>query len=458
VDVSGLGYIVNVGNVSGGWHSLAVKPDGTVWAWGDNTFGQLGNGTTTGSNVPIHVSGLTNVVSVAGGASHSIALKADGTVWAWGLNLYGALGNGTFDNSTTPVQVSGLTGVIKIAAGTGHNLAITSDGTVWTWGEGIYGQLGTGQTWDSLLPVHVPGLSGVVSVAGGYGHSMALKSDGTVYDWGINTWGNLGNGTNVNSTYPVQVSGLSNVAGIGAGYLFSVALKSDGTVWSWGDNSTGQLGTEMLINSSNVPIRVLVITNVTKLVAGGYHSVAVQSDGSVFVWGQNVVGQAGNGTVTPMNNLPVRSNLNNPLLLSAGMGHTLAIMPPPAPVPFASVSPKLTITGGRNPGFDLTETFTLGASSNGMNPTAEYVTLQIGTYGVVFPLGSFQSNANGKSAFSGVLNGVNLSVTIQPAGGNSYSFKASGDGVNLSTLINPIPVIVAIGNDSGSATVFATFR
>jgi len=125
---------------------------------------------------------------------------------------------------------------------------------------------------------------------------------------GINTWGNLGNGTNVNSTYPVQVSGLSNVAGIGAGYLFSVALKSDGTVWSWGDNSTGQLGTEMLINSSNVPIRVLVITNVTKLVAGGYHSVAVQSDGSVFVWGQNVVGQAGNGTVTPMNNLPVRSN------------------------------------------------------------------------------------------------------------------------------------------------------
>jgi len=234
---------------AGLYHSITLKSDGTVWTWGDNQHGQLGDGTATDRTTPVQVQGLTGVVAIAGGSYHSLALKSDGTVWAWGSNSSGQLGNGTTTKSYTPMQVQGLTGVVAIAAGGKHSLALKSDGTVWAWGDNWYGQLGNGTTTNRFTPVQVQGLTGVVAIAGGYYHTIALKQDGTVWTWGYNWYGQLGDGTSSpHRTTPVQVQGLTGVVAIAGGYYHTVALKQDGTVWTWGSDSYGQLGDGRLLN------------------------------------------------------------------------------------------------------------------------------------------------------------------------------------------------------------------
>src|SRR6266478_1004430 len=237
----GVGFLTGVTAIAvGGLHSLALKSDGTVWAWGLNFQGQLGNGTVTNSNTPVQVLGpggvgnLTGVTALAVGGGqnqHSLALKSDGTVWAWGYNGQGQLGNATNTTSNTPVQVLGLSGVTAIAGGVFHSLALKSDGTIWAWGYNFYGQLGNGTNTDSNTPVQVLGLSGATAIAGGNYHSLALKSDGTVRAWGSNGAGALGDGANTNSNTPVQVLGtggvgfLSGVTALAAGFEQSLALK-----------------------------------------------------------------------------------------------------------------------------------------------------------------------------------------------------------------------------------------
>jgi alpha-tubulin suppressor-like RCC1 family protein len=213
-------------------HSLALKNDGTVWAWGRNAEGQLGVGTfdffyTT----PVQVSNLSDVQAIAAGDRYSLALKNDGTVWAWGSNDEGQLGDGTSTSSNTPVQVSGLSDVQDIAAGGFHALALKNDGTVWGWGRNVEGQLGDGTNTQSNTPVQVSGLSDVQAVAGGWSHSLALKNDGTVWGWGRNAEGQRGDGTN-NYSYntPLQVSGLSGVQDIAAGAYHSLAVPPDATL------------------------------------------------------------------------------------------------------------------------------------------------------------------------------------------------------------------------------------
>jgi alpha-tubulin suppressor-like RCC1 family protein len=201
--------------IAGGcFHSLAVCSDSTARAWGNNFEGQLGDGTNfNSSNVPVSVSSLTGIIAIAGGGyQHSFALKNDGTVWAWGHNSSGQLGNGTFINTTVPVPVSSLTAVTAIAGGGGHSLALKNDGTAWAWGRNFFGQLGNGTNTDSNVPVQVSNLSGVSAIAAGglkdFEHSLALKNDGTVWAWGFNGFGQLGNGTNTSSNVPVQTTGL----------------------------------------------------------------------------------------------------------------------------------------------------------------------------------------------------------------------------------------------------------
>ncbi len=224
--VNGLSDIIAI--AAGGAHNLALKADGTVWAWGYNEDGELGDGTRTttspyGKTTPVQVNGISGAIAIAGGQYHSLALKSDGTIWAWGYNYGGELGDGTTTTTDpygklTPVQVSSLSGVTAIAASKArHSLALKSDGTVWAWGVNWNGQLGDGTTTNKSTPVQVSSLSDITAIAiGGNGHSLALKSDGTVWAWGNNRYGQIGNGT-TNTTYPYNQSTPAQVKNINLG-------------------------------------------------------------------------------------------------------------------------------------------------------------------------------------------------------------------------------------------------
>ena len=212
--VGGLSEIVAISG--GGTHSLAVRGDGTVWAWGfagSWCGGGLGDGTTGISSTPIQASGLSPVVAVAGGWMFSLALSRDGTVWAWGCAPFGQLGDLTRIPRATPTQVASLTSVVAVAAGYGHALAVKDDGTVWAWGHNGSGQLGDGTVAANRvdpgrpIPRPVSGITGIVAVAGGFAHSLALKRDGTVWAWGSNDSGQLGDGTTISRLTPIQVLG-----------------------------------------------------------------------------------------------------------------------------------------------------------------------------------------------------------------------------------------------------------
>ncbi|HLE17979.1 MAG TPA: carboxypeptidase regulatory-like domain-containing protein [Syntrophales bacterium] len=285
------------GRVGATTHTLYLKNDGTVWAWGNNSNGQLGNGTMTQSATPVQISGLSSVVAVAAGYAHTVALKSDGTVWAWGNNSNGQLGNGTTTDSGIPVQITGLSGAAAIAAGYAHTVALMTDGTVWTWGNNSNGQLGDGTTTDSHIPLPT-WLPGVAAIAAGHSHTVALMNDITnvsVWAWGNNSNGQLGNGTTTDSAAPVHVSNLSGGTAIAAGSYHTVALKDDGTVWVWGSNIKGQLGNGSTTQST-VPVQISGLPSVTAVAAGYTHTVALKSDGTVWAWGDNFYGQLGDGT------------------------------------------------------------------------------------------------------------------------------------------------------------------
>lgn len=301
--------------IAAGWaHSISICADSTVMAEGNNDSGQLGENTTTNSNLPVSVSNLTGIITVSCGWNHSLALKSDGTVWAWGRNSDGQLGNGTNTNSSIPVQVSGLTGVVDIAGGGEHCLAVKTDGTVWAWGSNSSGELGDGTTTASNIPVLVSGSAGFDKVAGGAGHSLALKNDGTVWGFGSNGVGELGNGTNASSNIPVLAITLPGVTEISCGQNHSSCLNGDSTVSAWGDASFGQLGNGTITNS-NVPTLVNTLTNITYIAQGNMalHGLALKDDGTIWLWGHNGYGQLGNGSIV---------QINSPIQLTAPTGIT----------------------------------------------------------------------------------------------------------------------------------------
>jgi alpha-tubulin suppressor-like RCC1 family protein len=305
----------------------AAAAKGAV-AWGDDSGGQLGNGTVTQSDAPAGVGNLTGIQAIAAGHRFTLALLPNGTVEAWGLNIDGQLGDGTTVSSDVPVPVQGLTGVTAIAAGGTHGLALLSNGTVEAWGGNLNGQLGDGTTKSSDVPVPVTGLSGVTAISAGSLHSMALLSSGTVMDWGSNQDGQLGNGTLTDSHVPIAVSGLSGVTAISAGGLFSVALLTGGTVETWGDGGEGQLGNG---NGGGglTPVKVKKLTGATAISAGYEHVLALLPGGKVDAWGDNLFGELGNpgktqgqsGVPVPVKGLPGAATA-----ISAGGDFSLALM------------------------------------------------------------------------------------------------------------------------------------
>ena len=287
---------------AGGWHSLVVCSDSTVKAFGENASGELGDSTTTDRNTPVQVSGLTGIISVSGGGdqleAHSLALKSNGTVWSWGSNIYGQLGNGTTTNTTIPVQVLVLTGATAISAGGWNSAALKKDGTVWTWGWNTDGQLGDGTFTDKIVPVQVPGLTGIIAISAGTYHILALKSDSTVWAWGDNISGQIGDGTTIDRNTPIQISSLTGVTAIATGRFFSLAVKSDGTVWTWGENLYGQLGNGTTTDN-HIPVKVSGLTGIIKAATcGAFECHVIKNDGTVWAWGRNTYGNLGDGSIT----------------------------------------------------------------------------------------------------------------------------------------------------------------
>jgi len=306
-------------------HTVALRSDGTVWAWGNNWNGTLGDGTRTSRSTPVQVQNLSNITSVTVGIDHTVALRSDGTVWAWGANWwFGQLGDGTNTSRSTPVQVQNLANITTIAAGRNHTVALRSDGTVWTWGWNGSGQLGDGTNTNRNTPVHVQNLTNITAITGGASHTVALRNDGTVWTWGWNDYGQLGDETNTNRNTPVHVQNLTNITAIAGGASHTVALRSDGTVWTWGRNGSGQLGDGTNTNR-NTPVQVQNLTNITAISGWGEHTVALRSDGTVWTWGRNGSGQLGDGTNTSRNTPIQIQNLTNMLAIVAGVNHTAAL-------------------------------------------------------------------------------------------------------------------------------------
>ncbi|KPA12012.1 BNR repeat domain protein [Candidatus Magnetomorum sp. HK-1] len=338
---------------SGYYHNIAIKNDWTVWAWGSNSSGQLGDQSDDPRNLPVQVKGpdgmgwLTNIVAVAAGSRHSLALSGDGHVLAWGNNIYGQLGNSTFDESFTPVYVlddqgQPIENVINIVSGANHALLLTEDNQLWAWGKNDQGQLGDNTRTNQNHPVRVTGVYqeyAIIQIAAGDSHSMLLFENGQVWTWGDNTSGQLGIGSIVSSIIPVRVlqanssDPLENIVSISAGAFHSMALSNEGHIWTFGLNANGQLGNGGPIYTTS-PIKVqhpdkrTVLSNIGQIAAGTDHSMAFQNNGVIWSWGKNDGGQLGYGSKLG-NYYPAQVNTESDISLSrilaidAGKAHTI---------------------------------------------------------------------------------------------------------------------------------------
>lgn len=315
-----------VGISSGNGHSIGLKSDGTIRAWGVNYHGQLGDGTTGSKSTPIQTSLLPNIwISIATGGWYGIGLKSDGTLWAWGSNVFGQLGDGTNVDKSSPLQIGTDNNWMSITTGRYHTLGLKSDGTLWTWGANNYGQLGDGTTTNRNSPLQIGTDNKWVSTAGGAWYSLGLKSDGTLWAFGMNYNGQLGDGTLTNRNIPVQIGTDDKWIRITAGQYHTLGLKSNGTLWAWGANGFGQLGDGTNTNR-NIPVQIGMDNKWVSIAGGEEHSIGLKSDGTILTWGRNdYYGALGDGTTINRNSLMQIGTDNKWIQIAAGDDHTLAL-------------------------------------------------------------------------------------------------------------------------------------
>ena len=323
-------------------YSMAIKTDGTLWAWGENRTGQLGQNYVTNTySSPIQVGTLTNWKQVSAGQGYVLAVKTDGTAWAWGWNTYGQLGNNNRTYYSSPIQIGALNNWKQISASTGGanqsaSAAVKYDGTLWTWGvntTGVLGTAGAGNYYSS--PIQVGSLTNWKQVSVGFdrtfsgsGWMVAVKTDGTLWTWGANNAGQLGNGNRTNYSSPIQIGALYNWKYVVAGHSSCMAIKTDGTLWAWGNNAQGQLGNGNRTNYSS-PIQVGSLTNWKQVSIQNNNdttsTLAIKTDGTLWGWGTGTSGQLGNNIRTNYSSPIQIGSLTNWKYVVTGGSHTIGI-------------------------------------------------------------------------------------------------------------------------------------
>lgn len=291
---------------AGGNHIMGIRGNGTAWGWGVNAYGRLGDGTTVSRSSPVSVvGGFTDWVQISTGFQtsliHCLALRANGTAWAWGSNNSGKLGDNTITDKSSPVSViGGFTDWIQLSGGGLHSLGLRSNGTAWGWGGNAFGQLGDGTSVSKTSPVSVVGgFTDWTQLSTFSIHSLGIRSNGTAWSWGYNTSGLLGDGTNISRSSPVSVvGGFTDWLQVSAGATHSLGVRSNGTAWAWGSNSNGRLGDGTITGTSS-PVSVIGgFTDWIQISAGTNHSLGVRANGTAWAWGYNGYGRLGDGTTT----------------------------------------------------------------------------------------------------------------------------------------------------------------
>jgi hypothetical protein len=300
--VSVIGGFTDWCQISAGNNSaLAIRTNGTAWAWGSNGYAQLGDGTVVNKSSPVSVVGdFTDWCQVATGTNHSLGVRTNGTAWAWGAATQGQLGDGGRTIRSSPFLVcGGFTDWCQVSTGGSHSLGVRTNGTAWAWGfNTINGQLGDNTVVGKCSPVSVVGgFTDWCQVSAGNAHSLGLRSNCTLWAWGCNGFGQLGDNTNAAKSSPVSViGGFTNWCQVSAGFNHSLGLRTNGTLWAWGQNSGGRLGDgTTTIRSSPVSV-VGGFTDWCQVSAGFEHSLAVRSNGTAWAWGANGAGLIGDNT------------------------------------------------------------------------------------------------------------------------------------------------------------------
>lgn len=310
---------------SGEQHTMAIAGNGTLWGWGSNGVGELGDGSTTNRTVPTQIGTDTNWIKVDCGAYHSMGLKSDSSLWVWGYNSNGQLGTGNSSNIYTPIQISGTW--INIGAGFYHSFAISSNGTLWGTGKNEFSQLGNGDNTDIAYFEQIGIETNWKEISGGLHHSIGIKSNGTLWTVGYNQDGQLGSGNYTDSTLFAQYDASTNWIKADAGHQFSIVQNNSGNLFSFGDNSYGQLGANMPDISYNVPQSV-PLGSVISFSAGARHANAAASTGNAYTWGSNSFGQGNPDNLSNNPNAPVlNATVTNAFLSCASYFNSYFITP-----------------------------------------------------------------------------------------------------------------------------------
>jgi alpha-tubulin suppressor-like RCC1 family protein len=292
---------ISAGGTSGGGFGLGVRQNGTAWAWGTNSSGQLGDNSAVSKSSPVSVvGGFCDWCQVSGGGNHSLGVRTGGTAWAWGNNSQGRLGNNTTSgNQSSPVSVvGGFTDWCQVSAGLAHSLGVRTGGTAWAWGCNTCGILGDNTTVSKSSPVSVVGgFTDWCQISAGNQQSLAVRQNGTAWAWGCNGAGRLGDNTVVNKSSPVSVvGGFTDWCQVSTGLCFSLGVRQNGTAWGWGVNNFGVLGTNSTVSRSSPVSVVGGFTDWCQISAGECFSLAVRTNGTAWAWGCNTKGQLGDNT------------------------------------------------------------------------------------------------------------------------------------------------------------------